>query len=204
MAISSYFIDSDWNYREVLLSFEPLHRTHSGANLSTIVINKLEKHQITDRVITITTDNASNNNTLIESVQESIQSLQTLDSLNRTEIIRIPYIAHVIQLSLNELLGYMKANPKNEMVEKVWSRSHILAGRARTQSTKDIAGTLNKVRTYIYLIYISILILPTRSEALQSISKQALNAATHSGNFKRGHQRFYLSKMLKHARIQLS
>ncbi|KAJ6087076.1 hypothetical protein N7467_005990 [Penicillium canescens] len=35
MATTGYFIDRDWNYREILLGFEPLHRTHSGINLST-------------------------------------------------------------------------------------------------------------------------------------------------------------------------
>lgn len=60
MAITGYYIDSDWNYREVLLGFETLHETNFGANLSTILMYKLEKHQVTDLVITVTTYNASN------------------------------------------------------------------------------------------------------------------------------------------------
>jgi len=31
MAITGYFIDSDWVYREVLLGFKPLHGTHTGS-----------------------------------------------------------------------------------------------------------------------------------------------------------------------------
>ena len=30
IAITGYFLDLDWNYREVLLGFEPLYGTHSG------------------------------------------------------------------------------------------------------------------------------------------------------------------------------
>ena len=41
MAFTSYFIDSDWNYREVLLGFEPLHETQSEANLSTVLLAKI-------------------------------------------------------------------------------------------------------------------------------------------------------------------
>jgi hypothetical protein len=68
MAITGYFIDLDWNYQEVLLGFEPLHGTHTGANLSIVLLEKLQKHEIINQVLTITTDNTSNNNTLIENV----------------------------------------------------------------------------------------------------------------------------------------
>jgi hypothetical protein len=68
MAITGYFIDQDWNYCEILLGFEPLHGTHSGINLSAVVLDLLQQYQIIDRVLTITTDNASNNNTLMASI----------------------------------------------------------------------------------------------------------------------------------------
>lgn len=61
MAITSYFIDTDWKYREVLLGFEPLHGSHTGVNLSAIVLDILKRHKIEDRVFVVTTDNASNN-----------------------------------------------------------------------------------------------------------------------------------------------
>ncbi|KAJ5264779.1 hypothetical protein N7505_007575 [Penicillium chrysogenum] len=58
------------DYREVLLGFEPLSGTHLGANLSEVI------HQILDRVLAITTDNASNNTTLIAVVNDTIQALK--------------------------------------------------------------------------------------------------------------------------------
>jgi hypothetical protein len=73
MAITGYFIDDEWNYREILLGFEPLHGSHSGTNLSTVLFDLLQQYEITDRVLSITTDNASNNVTLMESIQDSIQ-----------------------------------------------------------------------------------------------------------------------------------
>lgn len=143
MAVTGYFIDEDWNYREILLGFEPLHGTHSGVNLSTVLLELLQEHQIVDRVLAITTDNASNNNTMISIIQESVQSLE-LD--NDTAIIRVPCIAHVIQLSLNRLLGQMKAIPKNEMTEMVWSDARSQSARASArQQKREIVDTLNKV-----------------------------------------------------------
>lgn len=75
MAITGYFLGQDWEYREVLLGFEPLHGSHTGCNLSTIVIGILQKHSIADRVLSITTDNAAKNNTMMTSIQDEIQLL---------------------------------------------------------------------------------------------------------------------------------
>jgi hypothetical protein len=40
----------NWDYRKVLLGFEPLSGTHSGANLSEVVVRTLQQHQILDWV----------------------------------------------------------------------------------------------------------------------------------------------------------
>ena len=61
MAVTGYFIDQDWNYREILLGFEPIHGSHTGVNLGAILFPLLQKHEVEARVLTITTDNASNN-----------------------------------------------------------------------------------------------------------------------------------------------
>lgn len=111
MAVTCYFIEEDWNYREVLLGFEPLHGTHSGVNLSEVPIELFRKYEITDRALAVTTDNASNNTTMMASIQ---QSIDFLNLPNQPEIVRIPCIAHIIQLSLKDLRGLIKANPNND------------------------------------------------------------------------------------------
>jgi hypothetical protein len=145
MAITGYFLDRDWNYREILLGFEPIHGTHAGANLSAVLLERLEQLNILDRVLAVTTDNASNNNTLVESIQESIQALELP---NHTPIVRIPCLAHVIQLSLKELLGLMKANPKNDTTDQQWSDSQAQSLRDYQQQ-QGIIYTLSKV-SYCY------------------------------------------------------
>ena len=65
MAIIGYFLDQDWNYCEVLLGFKYLYGSHTSENLSKTVIQLLNNHRITNRILSITTDNATNNNTLM-------------------------------------------------------------------------------------------------------------------------------------------
>lgn len=144
MAIAGYFINKDWEYREILLGFKPLHGAHSGTNLSKVVFDLLQEHQITDRVLSVTTDNASNNKTLIESVHEAIKGQQSSSDI---AVIQVPCIAHVIQLSLKSLLGKIKAIPKNDRVEQAWSDNRVEALRA-TQQDREIVHTLGKVRRH--------------------------------------------------------
>ena len=137
MAITGYFLDQNWDYREVLLGFEPLEGTHTGTNLSSILSETLQRHYILDRIMAITTDNASNNQTMIASIQDSHPGIA---------LIRIPCLAHVIQLSLKQLLGQMKANPQNDTVEMIWTEELNQAAQQRSRKL-DIANTLNKARS---------------------------------------------------------
>lgn len=140
MAITGYFIDDDWQYREVLLGFKPAPGSHTGENLCAILLNVLQEHQIQDRILAITADNASNNDTLFTALQQSVSDSVTL--------IRVPCLAHVIQLSLNKLLDRMNAAPKNETTEQRWTNERSQKARANaTASLKKhrITYTLHKV-----------------------------------------------------------
>jgi hypothetical protein len=114
MAIIVYFLDKDWNYREMLLGFEPLHGPHTGKNLSDVLYQLLK-----ERIFSVTTDNATNNETLIRTLQEKLISTGSIGS--RESIVRVPCMAHVIQLCLKQLLGHIRAVPKNKEVKTFWS-----------------------------------------------------------------------------------
>ena len=88
MAITGYFIDEDWVYREVLLGFKPLQGKRSGQNLSSVLFDKLRQYGIDQRLFAITTDNASNNKTLMTALQQAIP--------DNTTLIQVPCLAHVI------------------------------------------------------------------------------------------------------------
>ncbi|OQD75278.1 hypothetical protein PENANT_c155G02862 [Penicillium antarcticum] len=165
MAVTGYFVDVDWEYQEVLLGFEPLSGKHSGVNLAEVLLKLLQKHQIEDRVFTITTDNASNNSTLITSIQDS---LQLLESSSDSTIIRIPCMAHGIQLCLGELLGKMKAVPKNKSRETEWCEEERIQQFRGRQQRNDIADTLRKVRNFAVWINAS----PQRLESFLNLQSE--------------------------------
>ena len=131
-------------------------------NLSEVVLKLLQQYKIIDRVLAVTTDNVSNNNTIVSSIQESLQSLKLNNS---STIVRVPCIAHIIQLSLNNLLGKIKAIPKNESTEIDWSDNRVRSLCARQQK-KEIINTLNKVCPYYYTFpnILTLLTLLSRSE----------------------------------------
>ncbi|KAI2964925.1 hypothetical protein CBS147323_6033 [Aspergillus niger] len=158
MAITAYFIDSDWNYRELLLGFEPLHGPHSGSNLSDVLLDLLRDRHLVDRIFTVTTDNATNNDTLIRGLQDVLLATGAINS--RDSIIRVPCMAHVIQLCLKQLLGHIKAAPKNDEVSTLWSdsQSSFLKDSA---DCGDVAHTLTKVRSLAVFVNAS----PQRRDA---------------------------------------
>jgi hypothetical protein len=82
-----------------------------------------------------------NQTTMMSSIQDSIQTLEIGDN---TTIIKGPCLAHVIQLSLKQLLGQMKANLKNDTAEMQWSETQDQSIRSRQQK-REIVDTLNKV-----------------------------------------------------------
>jgi len=50
-----------------------------------------------------------------------------------------------MQLALKQLLGQMKADPKNEAIETVWSDDLDKSVQKTTKKSCDIAATLQKV-----------------------------------------------------------
>jgi hypothetical protein len=149
MAIIATFIDKDWNIQEALIGFEPLHGSHSGKELATVVKRVIESYHIEESVHSITTDNASNNSTLIQSMNELVEELQY--RLNRDEgfftgrIQHMPCFAHVLQLALKALLGSIRINPTNADIQLNWDESNAELELGNLKSSKGIAWTLAKV-----------------------------------------------------------
>ncbi|KAJ5378279.1 uncharacterized protein N7496_005688, partial [Penicillium cataractarum] len=128
IAITVYFIDKDWNYREMLLSFEPLHGPHTGSNLSDVLHQLLKERGLLDRIFSVTTDNATNNKTLIRALQEKLISASVISS--RESIIRVPW--------------HIKVAPKNKEVKTFWSDTQAI-GLRDLANHGNIAYTLAKV-----------------------------------------------------------
>jgi hypothetical protein len=133
LAITGYFIDANWRRHEFLVSFDPITGSHEGRNLANIVIQALIRDNLSRRILAVTTDNASNNGTLMDALMVSLQqelhersriSAEAFDPILRNLLAtqyHIPCLAHVIQLAVNALLKKLRLDAKNEQVERTWN-----------------------------------------------------------------------------------
>ncbi len=71
-----------------------MNEEHSDRALSRIVINILESFNIRDRVLVFIIDNASNNLTLLNSLNKLLA--KSINDIFVKDIIRLPYFTHVI------------------------------------------------------------------------------------------------------------
>ena len=98
-------------------------------------------------MLAVTTDNVSNNDTLVNSIQTSMQAL---DLPNYIPIVRIPCLAYIIQLSLKDLLTMIKLNPKNKSIDRQWSAEQDTS--LKHLRKRGIIYTLAKVSLTLYLL----------------------------------------------------
>ncbi|KAL3262695.1 hypothetical protein ABHI18_002508 [Aspergillus niger] len=114
LGVIGHWLTPDFRYRERVLEFNEPCGSHSGKNMAEVLQKTLEELQIEEKLLTITADNASNNETLLSelyfnvaekhSSQESTVSgqrrlrFQGVDSYIRC-------LAHVLNLIENEKIG---------------------------------------------------------------------------------------------------
>ncbi len=101
LAITCYYITDDWEYKEELIGFEPVKGTHPGENLAYKVQDVLTRLNLKHRLLAITADNASNNDTLRQSL-ESWPGKQHISW--SAEAMKVNCLAHVFNLSAQVLL----------------------------------------------------------------------------------------------------
>lgn len=77
----------------MLLGYEPLHGPHTGKNLSDVLHQLLEERNLLDRIFSVTTDNATNNDTMIRALHERLIStgvISSRESMVRVRLLKIP------------------------------------------------------------------------------------------------------------------
>jgi hypothetical protein len=137
MAITAYFIDENWTYREALIGFEHLETVHTGVELAAVLKKVINSFGLGGRILNITTDNASNNNTMIHDmiVDKSFTDRQF------AECGHLPCMAHIVQLALSELLGKIRVKPSNEELQRNWTDNN----KSELQGKRGIVLALAKV-----------------------------------------------------------
>jgi len=130
LAIVAYWISDSWQMEEVLIGFEEIRVSHTGANMAGIINDVLARYGIQDSILGFTTDSASNNRTFTEALNNawSLLSVEWCQLENH-----IPCMAHVVQLILRAFMssikvkswdGYMPSGFKAGYIEKVMRLDH--------------------------------------------------------------------------------
>jgi hypothetical protein len=128
---------------EMVIGFEHLQGKHSGRNMANVVLSTLRACGINkDRILTVTSDNASNNTTLVQAMMEANRILDS----ELGQLSRVPCLAHVIQLALKDLVTHLKIKPKNNKIITEWNEEENDREKHSEARRQDgIPWTLKKV-----------------------------------------------------------
>jgi len=123
LAINAHWMSSDFQQYRACIEFVEIEGNHSGENLANIVATVLERFHIPDKVMTITADNASNNDTLHRYLYQKLS--QRYDNYLAETIIRegtmkftqnsqIRCFAHILNLVMKTILRSLRASSHKE------------------------------------------------------------------------------------------
>jgi hypothetical protein len=123
LATNAHWMSSAFQQYRACIEFVEIEGSHSGENLANIVATVLERFHISDKVMTITADNASNNDTLHRYLYQKLS--QRYDGYLSETIIRegtmkfthnsqIHCFAHILNLVMKTILRSLRASSHKE------------------------------------------------------------------------------------------
>ena len=110
LAIVAYWISDSWQMEEVLIGFQEIRGSHTGANMAGIFTDVLARYGIQDRILGFSTDSSSNNQTVTQASNNawSLLSVEWCELENH-----IPCVAHVVQLILRVFMSSIKVKSRD-------------------------------------------------------------------------------------------
>ena len=116
LIIIGYFISKEYKFHEVLLGFWHIKGSHKGAYLADIVIDILNEHNLCSCVLAITTDNTSNNQTLMGAVVGRLNNSFNPNHPLVDQPHYLPCLAHVIQIAVCAFLQHLNIESQDEEI----------------------------------------------------------------------------------------
>lgn len=95
LGVHAHYVSSSWTLEKQLLAFSPFPGVHSGVAIFNLFDKVIETYGIKEKVISVTMDNASNNDSFMNIL---IQKYPTIDAESH-----IRCFAHVLNISTQEL-----------------------------------------------------------------------------------------------------
>ncbi|KAI7949673.1 hypothetical protein MJO28_008494 [Puccinia striiformis f. sp. tritici] len=103
MAITAHAISSTWQMIDVVVAMPVVHGAHTGFNFAETFLEVLERYELSNSIVSITADNASNNSTLASRVEQVLEGhFIASDQL-------LGCMAHVINLAAKDGLGAFRS-----------------------------------------------------------------------------------------------
>ncbi|KAH9469332.1 hypothetical protein Pst134EA_009854 [Puccinia striiformis f. sp. tritici] len=106
MAITAQGITEDWKMLDVVVGMPTVHGEQSGENFGNIFVKRLNEMGISNSLISITANNASNNSTLTHQVQRQLG--KSLFAANKQ---LLGCMAHVINLAAQDGIIAISGSP---------------------------------------------------------------------------------------------
>ncbi|KAF8705378.1 protein dimerization, partial [Rhizoctonia solani] len=125
LAITASWVTSQWSLKETLLDFVELKGAHDGQNMANAVATAVTELGITNKILALVSDNASNNGTLIQYLSSSLRK-STPNSRWNGSGGHIQCLAHIIHLAVMSLLCRMKAVPASANTQDFNHNDHHL------------------------------------------------------------------------------
>ncbi|KAF2862552.1 hypothetical protein K470DRAFT_268885 [Piedraia hortae CBS 480.64] len=89
--ITTYWARTDWDLTELTLAVEEVPGPQYGENMAPIVVEVLDSPNVNDRVISMTTDNATNNDTTCTGLIKKIPFARSQ---------HLPCIGHIFNIAV--------------------------------------------------------------------------------------------------------
>lgn len=105
-AITCHWIDSSWELRDALLEFKHVPGHHTGVRLADEVFDILQKYNIVQKLYCITTDNASNNTTMMHSLSQRLREEEDYEW--DPDQHHISCLNHIINLAVEDFIKNVK------------------------------------------------------------------------------------------------
>ena len=127
LAINVKWLRFNFEVYQTYIKFIKIIKSHSDENLAAIVENALKKHKIRQKLLTITKNNISNNNTLCRHLHISLsrnfddhfEKFPSRQNIMRfkNEANRIYYFTHVLNLIIQDILEALDSSTHKNAVE---------------------------------------------------------------------------------------
>lgn len=144
LAIIGSWIDEDWKLQETLLDFVELQGTHDGDNMATSVAKTITELGISDKIVSLVSDNASNNGTLVQHLSARLQRSSPQSRWDGTKG-HIRCLAHIILLAVMSLLRGLNAVPDStDLRDYDFNDSDLNEDLAEAMIASDNSESLEK------------------------------------------------------------